>query len=135
MRARAGGECGGAVAQRLHAMAKEAHEGFEQLHRRAPSGARLAPSSFCVLATSCIKSPDLDVTEPATMSEWPPMYLVAEWIATSTPGISRQRWFCGGEERGACVGGVSSGLRCPVACDKDAHPARRRTWWKGVANV
>mmetsp|Transcript_15138 Transcript_15138/g.38537 ORF Transcript_15138/g.38537 Transcript_15138/m.38537 type:complete len:219 (-) Transcript_15138:37-693(-) len=59
------------------------------------SGARLAPSSFCVLATSCIKSPDLDVTEPATMSEWPPMYLVAEWIATSTPGISRQRWWKG----------------------------------------
>ena len=45
--------------------------------RKDSSGASGAPISFWTFATSCMNSAEEVVTEPARMSEWPPMYLCA----------------------------------------------------------
>ena len=57
---------------------------------QAVSGSIEAPYSFIMRATPSIM-PRLPATTPAIRSEWPPRYLVAEWITASTPCSAARR--------------------------------------------
>ena len=96
--------------------------------RRTRSWRRLFTARRCEETpfTPCSRSAiDAVVAAPARMSEWPPMYFVAEWIATSTPGTSRQRWWKGVAK---VESHITHGLACPAAaCFVTTSPTASRS--------